>query len=567
MGKLGLTACVAAFPLLSACYVGSSSDGASSDSDVGEESGASSGESETEGSGPGACAGEPGPAPLRRLTRFEYNNVVRDLFEDDTLPANALPSEVLGNGFGNDAEEQSVSGLLAEQYSVVAEDVAERATATPQKLAALASCAADVGADTSASDEDACARELVTRLATRAYRRPVENAEVDDLMDLRAEIRETSEFAVSIASVIEAVLQSPDFLYRAEWGVVDEDGRRRPSSYEMASRLSFFLWGSIPDEDLLAAAESDALLDRDEVRAQAERMLEDPKARRVVRHFFDNLLPISSLSALERDEERYPLYSAQIGSLMREETQTFLEREIFEGNISWADALTAPYTYMNEELAAYYGVSGVQGEEFQRVDLDTSQRLGILTHAGVVSGTIHSNETNPVVRGSFIVQKMMCTTIPLPEGDILDQVKPPDPDWGPTARERFSQHSEDPVCAGCHSLMDPVGFALENYDAIGLWRDRENGVMIDAQGSAPGLEGDFDGPTELAQRLAESPETHACFSQHWTNFAYGRTVGDDEDCLRDSIEDAFAASGYDIKQLLVDLTQTEAYLYLPAEGG
>ncbi len=567
MGKRGLLVCLAAVSLVPACYVGASSDSAGVDSASGEDATASGDAGDTEDDDPpGACAGEPGPAPLRRLTRFEYNNVVRDLLGDDTLPANAFPSEVIGNGFGNDAETQAVSSLLAEQYAVVAEGVAERATQTPQKLAALAACAESIGADTPQSDEEACARELVTRFTTRAFRRPVEDAEIAELLELRSSVRETSTFAKSIAVVIEAVLQSPDFLYRTEWGVVGDDGRRRPSGHEMATRLSFFLWGSIPDDELLAAAESGELLDADGVRAQAERMLEDPRARRVVAHFFDNLLPISALSALERDEERYPEYSAQIGALMRQETQTFLEREIFENDGTWLGALTAEHTYMNAELAAYYGVSGVQGEEFQRVELDTTQRLGILTHAGVVAGTIHSNETNPVTRGSFLVQKMMCQPIPLPTGDIADQVKPPDPGSGATARERYSQHSEDPVCAGCHSLMDPVGFALENYDAIGRWRDRENDVLIDARGKVPGMEGEVDGPVELVRKIAESPQTQACFAMNWANFAYGRTIGKDEDCLEDHIADTFAASGYDIAQLLVDLTQTEAFLFLPEEG-
>jgi hypothetical protein len=337
----------------------------------------------------------------------------------------------------------------------------------------------------------------------------------------------------------------------------------------MATRLSYFLWGTMPDAELFSAADSGDLLTNDGVRAQAERMLADPRSRTVVRFFFDNLLPISALTALERDEARYPKYSSAIGALMRQETQTFLEHEIFEGPGTWSDALTAPYTFLNEELAAYYGIEGVTGEEFRKVDLDTTQRLGVLTQAGVVAGTIHSNETNPVTRGSFIVQKIMCIPIPLPTGDIAAEVKPPDPDSGATARERFSKHSEDPVCAGCHQLMDPVGLAFENYDPIGLWRDQENGVTIDASGGVPGVAGSANGPVELVQMIAGQPETQACFSLHWANFAYGRTLGSEDECVTTGIAERFAESGHDIQALLLDLTQSDAFLYLPEgeEGG
>jgi hypothetical protein len=551
--------------LAAACYTGTGDAHGDGDDD-----GDGSGDDGGDDDGVAAC-GEPGAvlpgrAPLRRLTRFEYNNTVRDLLGDDTNPANAFPSEEIGNGFGNDADAQAVSSLLAEQYSAVAEDVATRATETPAKLATLASCAGDITDSTDTATEEACVAELVDRLAMRAYRRPLADGEAEELVALQQAIRVDATFAISIAAVIEAVLQSPDFLYRVEWGEEDDEGHLRPTGHEMATRLSYFLWGTMPDDELFAAAQSGELRTADGVLAHAARMLDDPRSRPVVRFFFDNMLPISALHQLERDDARYPTYTAQIGVLMREETQTFLEHEIFEGPGTWPGALTADYSFMNEALAQYYGVAGVTGEEFQKVQLDTTQRLGLLTHAGVVAGTIHSNETNPVVRGSFIVQKLMCNTIPLPTGDVLAEVKPPDPDSGATARERYEQHSEDPVCASCHHLMDPVGLALENYDAVGLWRDSENGVTIDASGSVPNTEGTVNGPVELVRKIAEAPQTHACFARQWSNFAYGRTLGPDDDCVTDRIESEFVAADYDIRELLLALTQTDAFLYLPEEA-
>ncbi|MGK4008037.1 DUF1592 domain-containing protein [Sorangium sp. So ce1036] len=506
----------------------------------------------------------PGRAPLRRLTRFEYNNTVRDLLGDTTQPAFSLPSEDLGNGFGNDADTQSVSSLLAEQLGTVAEGVAQRATVTPEALARLAPCASDV----TAANEEACARTIIERLAPRAYRRPLAAGEADELLALYTAGRADATFAVGVATVIEALLQSPDFLYRVEWGTPDPERPelRRPTGDEMATRLSYLLWGTMPDEELRMAAQAGELSTKEGVRAHAERMLADPRARRVIRFFFDNLLPISNLADLERDAETFPTFSRAIGSLMREETQRFLEHEIFEGTGTWPSILTAPYTFVNGPLAEFYGISGVTGDAFQKVPLDTTQRLGLLTQAGVMAGTTHSNLTNPVVRGSFVVQKLMCRVIPLPTGEILEQVKPPEPYTGATARERYSKHSQDPVCAGCHKFMDPIGFSFENYDAVGLFRTTENDVTIDASGSVPGTEGTVNGPIELVRKLAETEEAQRCFAAHWVEFAYGLTLRAEDTCTREAVTAAFEASGYNVQKLLIDLTQTDAFHYMVSGG-
>ena len=554
-------ALVASVLLSSGCYVGLDA-GKASGGDGADDAADSGG---SDGGVPASCEGgiHPGSAPLRRLTRFEYNNTVRDLLGDDTLPANAFPSEESGNGFGNDAAAQSVSSLLAEQYATVAEGVATRVIESPDRLAALAPCTTAIGEGSDAASESTCVRDLVASLLPRAWRRPVAADEIDELVALYQGVRGDATFPVGVAAVVEAVLQSPDFLYRVERGELDDDGNLRPTGHEMATRLSYLFWGTMPDEALFAAAEQGELSNPEGVLAHAERLLDDERSRPMVRFFFDNLLPLQGLSQLERDPVRYPAYTPGLGASMREEAHQLLAYEIFEGPGTWTDALTAPYTFVDATLAAFYGIEGVTGDAFQKVELDGKQRLGLLTQAGMVAGTIHSNETNPVVRGSFIVQKLMCKAIPLPTGDVLDQVKPPDPYSGDTARDRFGKHSQDPVCAGCHRFMDPVGLALENYDAIGQWRDRENDVVIDARGELPGIEGTFDGPIELARAIAGAEATQTCFAHQWASFAYGRTLDDDDACTESHLADAFVASGSDIRQLLLDLTQTDAFLYLP----
>jgi hypothetical protein len=508
----------------------------------------------------------PGRAPLRRLTRFEYNKTVAILLTDDTDPANALPPEVASEEdfYGNDADHQGVSRFLIEQYETVAGDIAARATATPEQLAALAPCAADVTAET----EAACARSFVESFVPLAYRRPLEAAEVDELVTLQETLRANGTFEESLVSTMQAVLQSPDFLYRIEWGVPDPANPElmRPSEHEMASRLSYLYWGSMPDPVLRDTIEnSDELLSDAGVLAQATRLLDHDNSRPVIRYFFDHYLPLNTLTDLARDEDLFPSFSSTIGSLMREETHRFLEHTIFESpEGTWPQALTAPYTFVNETLANFYGIPNVTGDDFQQVDVDPAQRLGLLTQAGLMAGTTITNNTNPVRRGNFILKTLLCVHIPLPtDPAVTEFVKPPEPDGATTGRMRYEAHRElGGVCISCHAQIDPAGFALENFDAVGLWRDQENGLTIDASGDLPAVPGPFTTPFELIQKLAVSERTQACFADNWMTFASGRQIEAADECSQQTVAEAFAASGYNIRELLLTLTQTDAFLYL-----
>lgn len=513
---------------------------------------------------------DPGPAPLRRLTRFEYNNTVADLLQDATRPADSLPPELLGNGYGNDADEQPVSSFLAEQYGVIAEDIAARAG-----VATRFSCVATATAET----EEACAQSVIETFVADAYRRPLDATEVAELLALYDELRANGTFEEAIESLVAAVLQSPDFLYRVEWGVPDaaNPGVLRPTGREMASRLSYLFWGTMPDDALEAAADAGELETPEGVRTHAARLLDDDRARPVIRYFFSHFLPINTVTELARDPEEYPTFNNGIGALMREETQGFLEHEIFQGTGTWTSALTAPYVWVNEELANYYGIPGVVGSEFRAVEVDPAvhKRMGLLTQGAILAGTTITNYTNPVRRGGFIIRELMCFDIQLPsDPEVLEEVAPPDPfipgessEVGrETARMRYEEHRElDSVCITCHAVLDPPGFALENFDAVGLWRDQENGVTIDATGDISVLGGAFDGPLELAQNISETETAYSCFATNWSKFAYGRKVTASEDaCLAQDLMTQFSASGYNIKELLLALTQTDAFLYLPA---
>jgi hypothetical protein len=514
----------------------------------------------------------PGRALIRRLTNFEYNNTVRDLLQDTTQPAKDLPSEVLGNGFGNDAAQQPTDEGFINAHLTVAAGIAQRATANATALGKLAPCATSV----TAANEETCARTIIDNLLPKAYRRPLVAAEAMDLLTtVYRPARMNTSFASGVAAVIEAILQSPDFLYKVELGVADSGNAslRRPSGDEMATRLSYFFWGTMPDDPLRAAARTGELLTNEGVLSRARTMRDDARTRPIVKYFFDNLLPISSLSALERSKELFPTFSAQVGAYLREETERFLDHEIFTGTGTWDSVLTAPYTFLNGPLATFYGVTGVTGNDFRMVSLDTSKRLGLLTQGGVVAGPIHANETNPVVRGSFILHKLMCRTIPTPTGAVAAMVTPPPPDPTRTTRQRYAAHSESDLCVGCHQMLDPVGFSFENFDAVGLYRSQEHGIDIDASGGVPNLNGTTTATAnavEFVRQFSMSDEVHSCLATTWANYGYGQTLRvagaevDQEDvCTKELIADAFRKSGHNIKQLLLDLTQTDAFLYLP----
>lgn len=502
----------------------------------------------------------PTRAPLRRLTRFEYNNTVVDLKLDTTNQAVHLAAEVDGNGFGNDADNQPVSDTTVADYKLVAESIAAALTAS-DTLSKFLPCAANIAA----SAEVACVRSLVDDLLPKAYRRPLESGEADEVVALFQASRVASTFAKSVASVIEFTLQSPDFLYRPEFGVpvAGRSDLLRPTGTEMATRLSYFLWGTQPDASLRAAAAAHALDTTEGVRNQATLMLADPRARKLVTFFFDNLLPISNLAQLERTGVAG--FSSKLGAAMRQETETFLEHVIFDGEGTWPAALTADYTYVNEDLAKFYGISGVTGSEFRKVSVDLNHRRGLLTQAGMVAGPLASDKGNPVTRGGFIVKKLLCQNIPLPTGDIAALVKTPPDDPTKTTRQRFTEHSTNPVCRGCHSNMDPVGFAFENFDTIGQWRDTEQNQTIDASGDSP-LLGKFGGPTEFAQRMSESPVAQECLASHWVNYAYGRKLpsSGSDSCSVLSIQTKFKDSGYNVQKLLLSVAESDAFNYLPA---
>jgi len=510
--------------------------------------------------------------PIRRLTRFEYNNTVRDLLGDDTDPANVLPPEEEVAGFSNQAGALTTSDLLVEQYMKVAEDVSSRAV---QDLDALVQ-----GCDPAIEGEAACAQAFVERFGRRAFRRPLEPGETERLMSVFEWAKNDPDlgtFRDGIQIVLEVMLQSPSFLYRPELGSdTPVEGDVVPfTSWEMATKLSYMLWNTMPDDSLFEAAERDELVSPDQIAAQAQRMLEDPRARDTIRNFHEQWLLLTHLDSVTKDTNVYPAYDDRLRPLWAEELQTFVEHVILEGDGTLEALFTANYSFMNEELAGFYGddvIGSVTGDGFQRVDLDPSRRAGILTSAALMATHANLNQSSPVFRGKFVREQLMCDTLPLPPNDLV--IEPPELDPNKTTKEQFEEIGADPACAGCHNLMNPIGFVFEHYDGVGRWRDEQNGIPIDAVGEViqtEDIDGTYDGAVELARALADSEQVRECVTSQWFRFAYNRSVTQADSCSFEQLSETVRASNFNIRELLVALTQTNAFLYRravsPEQGG
>lgn len=499
------------------------------------------------------CATE---APIRRLTRFEYDNTVRDLLGDDSHPAQAFVPDELAHGFDNQAETLVVTQLLAEQYLGAAEQIAARAMAQPAKL---------LPCDPAVIGDDACAHAFIDDFGKRAFRRPIDDAQRERMFGVYASGRHRYGFGKAIELVIQTALMSPRFLYRVELGAPDPAASDvlKLDPYEIASRLSYLLWASMPDAELLAAADRGELSTTAEIAAQATRMLADPRARAAVSRFHEEWLGLSKLDELAKDSSVYPAYQSSLPPLWKKETLTFLERVVFDEHGDVATMLTAPWSMQNADLAAFYGNPGSPaGDDFERVDLDPSERAGFLTHASILAAYAKANQSSPVHRGKLVREALLCQTLPAPPSGMPLQPPPVDPHA--TTRQKYLEHSANPTCAECHDLMDGIGFGFEHYDGIGQWRDLDHGFPVDATGTVVDTKdanGDFDGVVALANRLSGSQEVRDCLVTQWFRYGYGRVETQADACAMTSIRDAFEASGRRVEALLLALVQTEAFRY------
>lgn len=481
---------------------------------------------------------------LRRLTAAEYAATVNDLLDVDVDAALLLPED-WRRPFDNDATVQVVSQALIEGAELLASDVSALALSTP------AGRAATVGCEPTSPTDAVCFREFIQRFGRRALRQPLTDDEIDGFATLIAEGGETGDFYAAVDVAIRAFLQHPRFLYRVEIGspVPNEDGVFRLTDYEVATRLSYLIWGSTPSDTLLDLADAGELGDPDAVAAAAEDMLLDERARARVGRFH----------ALWLGYEQLP-HAPSLTDAMQAETQALIDRVIFEDDGAWADLLRAEETFIDATLADHYGLTAPTTAGW--VDYADTGRRGLLSHGTFLSSMGKIDDSSPTKRGMLVRTRLMCQDIPPPPPEVdVDNVEPPE---GACKEDFYRTVHSQGSCVGCHDQMDPIGLGLENYDHTGAFRTVENDnpeCVISGQGEVDGTP--FSGPSELADLLVDSGTLDRCVARQLYRFASGRTelTSYDERFVAHLVEDLAEDGELNFAQTVLRFVSADAFAY------
>jgi hypothetical protein len=560
--------CLALAAGLSACtgQVG----GASGTDEPGTSPGGGVGNGNAAGPGVASTTGQAGAAtvgqsPLRRLGKTELRNTLRDLFPmlPATFDANIeLPAD-------NDIQLAfSLPGAVSDLEVKRFMDLAEAALTAlgTRSPGAQVVCAAG-------ADQTGCARTFVTSFGKLAFRRPLDPLEVDDLMALYTKLRTDPQMAYNLQDalgiVIEAMLQAPGFLYRWERGLAapQKDGALvKFDSYEMASRLSYYIWNSMPDTELMAAATAGKLVTPDQVAAQATRLLADKRANDTFADFVTQWLELGPLHDIIKDTAVYPAFKPELRDSMRAETIAFAQDVLRGSSPTFTSLLTAPYTFTDPRLALYYGLTP---DSAGRVNLMGTPRLGVLTQGALMAVKGNSYRTSPVRRGKFVLNRMLCSTVPPPPPDVVPELPPPDP--AKTVRQQMTEHQSNPACAVCHTVMDGLGYAFEHFDGAGNYQKDDRGHAIDSSGSVSIATGaaplTFQDATGLAKALAASPSAHECFARQWLRYAIDRFEQTTDAAAVAYLSKGYEGAGLDTRDLIVKITRTIPFSHrTPAEG-
>lgn len=480
-------------------------------------------------------------APIRRLTNVEYDNTVRDLLGDTTRPAQKFPTDVQSGGLVNDARTQTTSAALERKYLDAAQSLAHAADG---QLDGWLACS------TSETSRD-CALRFVKSFGRRAWRRPLSASESAQLMSVYDAAPDATR---GLERVIASLLVSPYFIYRPEPGAATTTTNAQLLSFEIATRLSYFLWATGPTDALLDLAQQGKLSTREQVGSAARWMLGDGKAREGLRTIISNWLGLSDVATRAPTAVDPKALTKTLQASMGVETSRFIDWVLWDSDGRLATLLTAPRTFIaSNELATLYGVPA-PANGGALTELDPTQRSGVLTQPSLL--WINSTPA-AILRGKFVREQLLCQPLPNPPPDV-----PPAPVLleGQTARQNLEAHRRSPACNGCHSQMDPIGFGFESYDSIGQYRTMDRGQPVDASGSLTGTDNDgqFIGVPDLARRLAVSQTVRQCVAKQFFRMALGRfELASDAPSLS-SVNDAFASG--DLRELVIGITTTDAFL-------
>lgn len=482
--------------------------------------------------------------PLRRLSHFEQNNTLADLFPNLDVPARAFAEDNKAHGFENNAEVLAPSPLLIEQYQVASLELVEQAVErflAGESLAGVPRCSRQ-----SQAQAISCGEDVIRAFGRRAFRRPLSGEEFGEFSGFFREQLTLSNFNVALQLALQFIMQSPEAIYRELEG----------GQYSLASRLAYFLTGSTPDEALLTAAADGKLSSRSEVEAQARRLMSLEKARSNKIDFHRQWLNLARLDHLNKDPEAHPTFNDSLRDAMLEETHRFVASASSMGEL-----FLSKNTEVNAALARVYGVAPPASGWEPRA-LPAGERAGIFTQASFLASHAHVVEPSPVLRGVFVLERMLCTPVPPPEADV--DITPPrrDPNAGATTnRQRYIAHLNEPKCANCHAQIDGIGYAFENYDSLGTFRTTDNTLPVDATGHLRGTDSDgpFNGALELAEKLANSKQVERCVTTQWFRYALGRNETAADACGIHTAEEEFAGAGQSFEQLMISIAASAPF--------
>lgn len=499
---------------------------------------------------------DPGKPVTRRLNRAEYDNTILELTGLDLRLSEGFSPDASSYGFDNLGEALAMSPVLVEQYHEAARKVVAEIARSPEARKRV--FAAALSRELS---EREAARKTIERFTLKAFRRPPEPAMIDRLLGLYDKARARGEaHDGAVRPMLVAVLISPRFLMRIEAARPDVQGPYPVDDYDLASRLSYFLWSGPPDDELLELAARGALGKTEALEAQARRMLRDPRARALAQNFLGQWLQLRNLAAHKPDPKYFPEFTDTLRAAMQGEMELFLG-EIVREDRPVTDLVDADYTYANEELARHYGLEGVKGPEMRRVPLPDKRRGGALTSAAVLTLLSDPERTNVPRRGNYVAGTILGAPPPPPPPDVPALEESKVEGKPQTLRQLLEVHRRNPECASCHAKIDPLGFALDNYDGIGRWRDREGGVPVDASGTLPSGR-KFKGPVELKGiLLARRDDFVRTITENMLIYALGRGLELEDECVVRDVLKAAPAEGYRFSSVVLTIVKSQPFRY------
>jgi len=495
---------------------------------------------------------DPGPFVIRRLTKTEYANTLRDLYGVDTSIADSLPEEVVGEGFLN-----SISSLQSELFLSIANKVVEQIVAPKGKAPTTNQTRLFSEAPPKGADLHKAARGVARSLARDAYRRPPTDAELDVLVDVYDLARNNElNHKAALGLMLKAVLVSPQFLFITPAGKPEsKESIVLLDDYQLASRLSYFLWSAPPDAALAALADKGELHKPEILRAQVERLLKDAQSRALFDGFGAQWLRVNELDRHVFDPKTFPQMTPALRTSMMEEARLFFE-SILSENQSVARIVDSDYTFLNEPLAKVYGLEQtVRGPKMRRVKLTNPNRGGILGMSATLASTSFPNRTSPVLRGVWVLEQLLGERVPPPPPDIPELEEQDHKEVeGLTLRQRTELHQSEATCRNCHKLLDPIGFGLENFDAIGRWREKnDEGLAIDSAGKLPNGKG-FSTPAELKGLLAQREADLARnLTERLMSYALGRQLEGYDDVVIDQLMVKIAKDRYRVRSIIIEV--------------